>query len=109
MSKNFPQIEVIDSAKFNISKFSAIAISIIPKDDKPQISNKALLKELNTKFDLDLLSEIKKWPDFTGKAGEIIEIPATLKKSGDFRIFLFGTGDARLEDVRKSEIGRAHV
>ena len=107
MSKNFPQIEVIDSAKFNISKFSAIAISIIPKDDKPQISNKALLKELNTKFDLDLLSEIKKWPDFTGKAGEIIEIPATLKKSGDFRIFLFGTGDARLEDVRKSAVALA--
>ena len=78
---------------------TAVAIPV-GAEEKPKIAKTALVKNLTTFTNIDLNIELANWPEFTAKAGEIIEIPLTVGKLT--RIYLVGVGETNLEDIRKA-------
>ena len=58
---------------------TAVAIPV-GAEEKPKIAKTALVKNLTTFTNIDLNIELANWPEFTAKAGEIIEIPLTVGK-----------------------------
>ena len=100
MSTHSPRIELVEPGKLNLKDFSIFALPISQKNQKPLISNQSLKKTLEKEFELNLQTALKNWPDFTGKSGEIVELPINKTGYKASRIYLVGVGE---------EIGRAHV
>jgi leucyl aminopeptidase len=94
-----PGISLIPERDLDLSKFNAVAIPVIP-GEKPQIIKSRFLTLLNNFTKLDLNIELANWPEFTAKAGEIIEVPLSVDNLT--RIYLVGIGEANNEDLRKS-------
>lgn len=94
-----PQLSHVTERDLELSEFNSVAVPVI-QGEKPQIVRNRFLTLLNnfTKLDLDI--ELANWPEFTAKAGEIIEIP--LSASNLTRIYLVGIGEGNNEDLRKS-------
>ena len=107
MSNQIPQIDLIDLEKINLDQFNSIALPISQKELKPQIPSTQLAKLVAKEFNLDFATQLKNWPDYTGKAGEIIEIPTTRSKSKVTRIYLIGVGEEKREDIRKAGVALA--
>ena len=102
----FPEISysVVRSEKV-FKDISAVAIPV-QQEEKLSVKKTDLVKLLTAHTQIDLNIELANWPEFTAKAGEIIEIP--LKVDNLNRIFLVGIGAATDEDIRKasSALGR---
>lgn len=102
----FPEISysVVRSEKV-FKDISAVAIPV-QQEEKLSIKKTDLVKLLTAHTQIDLNIELANWPEFTAKAGEIIEIP--LKVDNLNRIFLVGIGAATDDDIRKasSALGR---
>ena len=94
-----PGLSLIPERDLDLSKFNAVAIPVTP-GEKPQIIKSRFLTLLNNFTKLDLNIELANWPEFTAKAGEIIEVP--LSADNLTRIYLVGIGEANNEDLRKS-------
>jgi leucyl aminopeptidase len=94
-----PGLSLIHERDLDLSKFNAVAIPVIP-GEKPQIIKSRFLTLLNNFTKLDLNIELANWPEFTAKAGEIIEVPLSVDNLT--RIYLVGIGEANNEDLRKS-------
>jgi leucyl aminopeptidase len=94
-----PGLSLIPERDLDLSKFNAVAIPVIP-GEKPQIIKSRFLTLLNNFTKLDLNIELANWPEFTAKAGEIIEVPLSVDNLT--RIYLVGIGEANNEDLRKS-------
>lgn len=94
-----PKLEHVNSQDLDLSQVSAIALSVA-NTPEIKIIDSNLLKSVNTFTNLDLNLEISKWPDFTAKSGEIIEIPVA--KNNLSRIYLVGVGSQSLEDLKKA-------
>lgn len=94
-----PQLSHVTERDLELSEFNSVAVPVT-QGEKPQIVRNRFLTLLNnfTKLDLDI--ELANWPEFTAKAGEIIEIP--LSASNLTRIYLVGIGEGNNEDLRKS-------
>lgn len=107
MSTQPPKIDIVDIGKIDLSKFTAVALPISQKNQKPVIANQPLAKLISKKFNIDLNSELKKWPDYSGKSGEIIEIPHEVSKNKVIRIYLIGVGEDKREDIRKAGVALA--
>jgi leucyl aminopeptidase len=107
MSSKIPQIDLIDFTKLDFKKFDGFAVPVGQKEEKPFLNNQAFIKALAKAFPIDLNSELKKWPDFLGKSGEILEIPIVTGKEKRVRIFLVGTGEGKREDLKKAGISLA--
>ena len=78
---------------------SAVAIPVSAKE-KPSIAKSAVVNNLTTYTKIDLNIELSNWPDFTAKAGEIIEIPLSVGELT--RIYLVGVGESNQDDIRKA-------
>ena len=52
-------------------------------------------------LDIDFNLEMAQWPDFSGKAGEIIELPVSAT-DGISRLYLVGVGNESRDELRKS-------
>ena len=78
---------------------TAVAIPVL-QGEKVTIKKSELLKLLTTHTKIDLTIELVNWPEFTAKAGEIIEVP--LKVDSLTRIYLVGVGETTDEDIRKA-------
>lgn len=78
---------------------TAVAIPVL-QGEKVTIKKSELLKLLTTHTKIDLTIELANWPEFTAKAGEIIEVP--LKIDSLTRIYLVGVGETTDEDIRKA-------
>lgn len=78
---------------------TAVAIPVL-QGEKVTIKKSELLKLLTTHTKIDLTIELANWPEFTAKAGEIIEVP--LKVDSLTRIYLVGVGETTDEDIRKA-------
>ena len=78
---------------------SAVAIPV-KQSEKLAINKTDLVKLLTTHTHLDLAIELANWPEFTAKAGEVIEIPLKVEKLT--RIYLVGVGEATDDDIRKA-------
>lgn len=78
---------------------TAVAIPVL-QGEKVTIKKSELLKLITTHTKIDLTIELANWPEFTAKAGEIIEVP--LKVDSLTRIYLVGVGETTDEDIRKA-------
>ena len=96
----FPEIShsVVRSEKV-FKDISAVAIPVL-QEEKISIKKSDLVKLLTAHTHIDLNIELANWPEFTAKAGEIIEIPLKLKDLT--RIYLVGVGAATDDDIRKA-------
>ena len=102
----FPEISysVVRSEKV-FKDISAVAIPV-QQEEKLSVKKTDLVKLLTAHTQIDLNIELANWPEFTAKAGEIIEVP--LKVDDLTRIYLVGVGAATDDDIRKasSALGR---
>ncbi len=73
-----------------------------------QIIKSQVLTGLQELVNFDFTSSFMQWPDFSGKAGEIIEVPVAHAKFPIRRIYLVGVGEGATSDLRKagSALGR---
>ena len=94
-----PKLSFVTDLDLELSEFNAVAVPVAP-GEKPQIVKSRFLTVLNNFTKLDLNIELTNWPEFTAKAGEIIEVP--LSAGNLTRIYLVGIGEANNEDLRKS-------
>jgi len=78
---------------------TAVAIPI-SANEKPSITKSAVASNLTTYTKIDLNIELSNWPEFSAKAGEIIEIPLSVGKLT--RIYLVGIGESNQDDIRKA-------
>ena len=69
----YPKLTNLKEDELDFSLFSAVAIPVLAADELRVVETK-FIKSLTELSEIDLNSEIKKWPDFAAKAGEIIEI-----------------------------------
>ena len=81
-----------------LSKVAAIAVGVDPAKKIAKSSVAAFLKSAG----LDLESEVAKWPEYSAKPGEILEIAASIESMPALRkIYLVGIGEADLDAYRK--------
>jgi leucyl aminopeptidase len=78
---------------------TAVAIPV-SANEKPSIAKSAVVSNLTIYTKIDLNIELSNWPEFTAKAGEIIEIPLSVRKLT--RIYLVGIGESNQDDIRKA-------
>jgi leucyl aminopeptidase len=86
----------------NEKLFADVTVVAIPvlAEETPMIAKTAIVNNLTAFTKINLNIELANWPEFTAKAGEIIEIPLTVDKLT--RIYLVGIGESNLEDIRKA-------
>ena len=78
---------------------TAVAIPV-GANEKPSITKSAVASNLTIYTKIDLNIELSNWPEFSAKAGEIIEIPLSVGKLT--RIYLVGIGESNQDDIRKA-------
>ena len=83
------------------SGLDAIALGVKSSEKGPIAVVSEVSKSVVARFDVNLATEISLWPDFTGKPGEIIELPVGAA-DGIARLYLVGVGAESLEDLRKA-------
>ena len=94
-----PKLLNVTQQDLDLSQVTAIALPV-ENNDEIKIIDSDLIKSVNSFTKLDLKAEISKWPDFSAKAGELIEIPVTINNLS--RIYLVGVGNQSLEDLKKA-------
>ena len=102
-AKNFNYLpDITNSTVRNEKLFKDITAVAIPvsQGEKVSIKKSDLVKLLTTHTKIDLTIELANWPEFTAKAGEIIEVP--LKIDNLTRIYLVGVGEGADDDIRKA-------
>ncbi len=97
------------SAHISLHHFDAIALPLAGADTpegKPTLLAHSFITHLEKELNLSLSELAAAWPDRTGKAGEIIELPIPSqqgeKASALTRIYLVGVGNSTTEDLRKA-------
>jgi leucyl aminopeptidase len=102
--KLFPRINCHTQSEIDYSIVEAIAVPFAKSEETSalEIGNPKLASQISKYFGLDLTDLLSQWPDATGKAGELIEIP--IKSSGNklSRIYLIGVGANGPDDLRKA-------
>jgi len=95
----YPKLSYLAEDDLDFSSFSAVAVPVFPGDEIKIVKSRFTTSLVEyTKLDLNI--EIANWPDFTAKAGEIIEVP--ISNENLKRIYLVGVGDSNNEDMRKA-------
>jgi len=95
----YPKLSYLAEDDLDFSSFSAVAVPVFPGDEIKIVKSRFITALIEyTKLDLNI--EIANWPDFTAKAGEIIEVP--ISNENLKRIYLVGVGDSNNEDMRKA-------
>jgi leucyl aminopeptidase len=102
-TKNFNYLPEVTNSSVRSEKLfkdiTTVAIAVA-QGEKATIKKSDLVKLLNSYTNIDLTIELANWPEFTAKAGEIIEVP--LKIDDLTRIYLVGVGESSDEDLRKA-------
>jgi len=95
----YPKLSYLAEDEIDFSPFSAVAVPVFPSDEIKIIKSRFITALVEfTKLDLNI--ELANWPDFTAKAGEIIEVP--ISNENLKRIYLVGVGESNNEDMRKA-------
>ena len=102
MSIQPPRIDQVELGNLDFKKFSVFALPVSFIKEKTVIQNQLFKSAIEKNFSLDLNSEMKSWPDFKGKAGELVEIPISKSGYKATRVFLVGVGEEKREDLRKA-------
>jgi leucyl aminopeptidase len=100
--KLFPDIDTLSIADIYFSKYDIVAIPIIKSDAGIELGNPKAIKAIEKHFNLELSKLLSNWPDATGKAGELIEVPITVSEAKISRVYFVGIGENSSEDLRKA-------
>jgi leucyl aminopeptidase len=97
-----PTFQLVGSAKeLNLDTYDAIALAANTTEDGALLDSNPYSEQIVKKFGIDFNQVKSNWPDFTGKPGELIEIPIS-----DFgkvsRVYILGVGQGAKEDLRKA-------
>lgn len=67
-----------------------------------QVVRSDVLASLKSTFDFDVSAALADWPDFSGKTGEVIEVPISHSRFPLSRIYLLGIGSNESTELRKA-------
>ena len=97
-----PNIDCLAQSEIEFSNYDAIAIPISRGESGLEIGNEKFVKLIEKNLNLDLSDLLGQWPDATGKAGELIEVPAEAVGNSLRRIYFVGIGISSQDDLRKA-------
>ena len=102
--KLVPRIDCHTQSEIDYSIVEAIAVPFAKTEETGalEIGNPKLASQISKHFGLDLKGLLTLWPDATGKAGELIEIPIETSKGKLSRIYLIGVGANSPDELRKA-------
>ena len=100
--KLVPEIACAPLGEINLSKFDAIALPFAKREALAELGNPKLIKLLTKHFESDIAKLFENWPDVTGKAGELIEVPLASQANKVIRLYFIGTGAQSIDDLRKA-------
>jgi len=87
-------------APLSFTGVDAVAIGAEIVDGAPHIHSNKVSQLAAQEFSVDFLAILSEWPDFTAKAGELIEIP--LRVGSVKRLYIVGVGTLTPSDYRKA-------
>jgi len=87
-------------APLSITGVDAVAIGAEILDGAPHILTNKVSRLAAQEFNVDFLAILSEWPDFTAKAGEMIEIP--IRVGSVKRLYIVGVGTLTQSDYRKA-------
>ena len=91
-----PKIDCLLQSEIEFSNYDAIAIPFAKGEIELEIENPKFVKAVEKYFRLNLTELLKKWPEASGKAGELLEVPADAEGSKLSRIYFVGVGQVVL-------------
>jgi leucyl aminopeptidase len=97
-----PTFQLVGSAKeFDPDTYDAIALAANTTDDGALLDSNPYSEQIVKKLGIDFKEVKSNWPDFTGKPGELIEIP--ISGFGKVsRVYILGVGQGSREELRKA-------
>ena len=105
--KLLPNIDCLPISDIDLSKYDSVAIPISKSDSNIELGNLKAIKSIEKHFNLDLTGLLSNWPDATGKAGELLELPFSNQRDKLSRIYFVGVGENTPEELRKAGIAIA--
>jgi leucyl aminopeptidase len=100
--KLLPEIDCLLISDIDFSKYDAVAVPIAKSDNGLELGNPKAVKAIEKYFNIKLDNLLSNWPDATGKAGELIEVPISAPEAKISRIYFVGIGDNSSDDLRKA-------
>ena len=100
--KLLPIIDCLLITDIDLSKYDSVAVPIIKSDSSVELGNPKAIKTIEKHFKIELAHLLSNWPDATGKAGELIEVPILAPGNKLSRIYFVGVGENTPEDLRKA-------
>jgi len=100
--KPLPDIDCSLISDIDLSKYDNVAVPIFKSDSSVEIGNLKAIKTIEKYFKIELANLLSNWPDATGKAGELIEVPISAPGAKLSRIYFVGIGENNPEDLRKA-------
>ncbi len=97
-----PIINCQPLSELDFSKYDALALPIIKSEANVSLGNTKIVKAAEKHFKIEIEKLLSNWPDATGKAGELIEVPIEVPANNISRIYFVGVGDNNSEDLRKA-------
>jgi leucyl aminopeptidase len=100
--KLLPNIDCFPISEIDLSKYDSVAVPIIKSDSGVELGNPKTIKVIEKHFKIELANLLSNWPDATGKAGELLEVPIAAPEAKLSRIYFVGVGENTPEDLRKA-------
>jgi len=100
--KLLPNIDCLLITDIDLSKYDSIAVPFIKSDSSVELGNPKAIKVIEKHFKIELAHLLSNWPDATGKAGELLEVPIATPEDKLSRIYFVGVGENTPEDLRKA-------
>ena len=100
--KLLPNIDCFPISEIDLSKYDSVAVPIIKSDSGVELGNSKVIKAIEKHFKIELVNLLSNWPDATGKAGELLEVPIAAPEAKLSRIYFVGVGENTPEDLRKA-------
>jgi hypothetical protein len=88
-----PIINCQQLSELDFSKYDALALPIIKSEASVSLGNTKIVKAVEKHFKIEIDKLLSNWPDATGKAGELIEVPIEVPTNNISRIYFVGVGD----------------
>jgi hypothetical protein len=98
--KLLPEIDCLLISDIDFSKYDAVAVPIAKSDNGLELGNPKAVKAIEKYFNIKLDNLLSNWPDATGKAGELIEVPISAPEAKISRIYFVGIGDNSSDDLK---------
>ena len=95
----FRQIGSVADA--DLQKFNAVVLLASSNEEEVELASNSFTEKTLNSLELSLKTILAQWPDYSAKAGEILEIPIS-DKGALHRLYILGIGSASVEDSRKA-------